>query len=149
MQIFTCCLFYTQRFFSESQLISEPAVEEFHRRTSNLIAFVESVKTRNSSKDFPRVVLLAEFNGLEGSTDGRKIFELVEFSRGEITAIERFYQFDQSEFLRFFLASSNFQFNFFANLTNLAMFKRKLAASLETMDGCVWFEVRDNLSPVQ
>ena len=79
--------FYSQKFFSESQLISEPAVEEFHRRTNNLIAFVESAKTGNTPTDLPRVVILAEFNELEGSSAGQQTFELVEYNHGEIIAI--------------------------------------------------------------
>ena len=147
--------FYDQNFFSESLPISEHANEEFRRQTTNLIAFVEveSAKTGNSPTDLPRVVLLAEFNGLEGSSVGRQTFELVEFNHDEISAIERFCPFDQIEFLRYFLASSNFKlqiFNFvFFNLTNLVMFKRNLTAYFWLMAECVFMEVRDILRLIQ
>ena len=126
--------FYDQNFFSESLPISEHANQEFRWQTTNLIAFVEveSEKTGNSPIDLPRVVLLAEFNGLEGNSGGRQTFKLVEFNHGEISAIERFCPFDQIEFLRYlilgFFKLQIFCFVFFVNFNKFSIVQKKLGS---------------------
>lgn len=85
------------KYFRDQLLTLVNAVEGL-RRATVVVAFVDSPKMENSLTD--RLVLLAEFD--ESEVDRRQTFELVEFNRGEVSAIERLFPFDQSEFLRLF-----------------------------------------------
>ena len=84
--------------YFRDQLLALVKAAEGLRRATAVVAFVDSPKRENSLTD--RLVLLAEFG--ESEVDRRQTFELVEFNRGEVSAIERLFPFDHSEFLRLF-----------------------------------------------
>ena len=66
-----------------------------------MVAFVEQKVEHHALRAGPWVILLSEYNdaSLKENISVRQCFDMVEFNRGELISIERFYAFNQTEFL--------------------------------------------------